>query len=162
MPLILIILLHHKNLTNNAFAKHNGCGTAVENISLPLFGNIVLHWERKIPSSWFYSKERANLREQSLLSEEHPLMSVRPWENVSGNHLKLCLFVSIASSRSLGSCCVFREGGLLGITSSSSWPRGLLSCFHEWRENFKFSSLFLRLSQAIRISPDIFFSRWLK
>lgn len=103
------MLLHHKHLMNNAFAKHNGCGAAVENISLPLFGNNILHLERKILSSWFYSKERANQREQSLLSEEYLFVSIKHWQNFGGNGLKLCLFfISVTPSASLGGCWVCR------------------------------------------------------
>ena len=105
MPLILIIFLHHKNLMNNAFAKHNGCGAAVENISLPLFGNIILHLERKILSSWFYSKERVIL---CFLRHIYPCLSSID-KNFRVNALKLCLLSPIAaSSRSPGGYWVCR------------------------------------------------------
>lgn len=64
VPLILIIFCIIKTSGTILLQRHNGCGAAAGNISLPLFGNRILHLERKFLSSWFHSKERRNLREK--------------------------------------------------------------------------------------------------
>ena len=139
---------------NNAFAKHNGCGAAVENISLPLFGNIVLHLERKILSSWFYSKERAIL---CCLRHIYPCLS-SIGKNFRGNALKLCLLsLNAASSRSPGGYWVCRGRRTVELTSCPWMPRSRLSCFQKWRKNFLSSSPFWSHSQPISIIPDLVF-----
>lgn len=140
---------------NNAFAKHNGCGAAVENISLPLFGNIVLHLERKIPSSWFYSKERAIL---CCLRHIYPCLS-SIGKDFRRNALKLGLLsVNAASSRSPGGYWVYRgrrtvEHHILSLNAEEQ--TFLLSKVEE--ELLVLFSFFWSHSQAIGILPDLVF-----
>lgn len=128
--------LHRKNLMNNAIAKHNGCGAAVENISLPLFGNNILHLERKILPGWCYSKEMAIL---CCLRSIYPCPS-NTGKTLEGMVWNCACFLSMpllqglqVAAKSAG------EGGLLSITSWPWLPRSRVSCFHEWREKFLFS-----------------------
>lgn len=122
------MLLHHKNLMNNAFAKHNRCGVAVENISLPLFGNNILHLEKFCPIDFIPRRGwswESNLCRLGIAIRVHQTLV-----KLEGMVWNYACFLAVLLLPGLWEATEStREVKLLSITSCPSLPRSILSCF---------------------------------